>query len=383
MPGFLLVGHAGFYNRGFAAIVRSTVGLLRQRRPECSVTVASSSSEQDKPHSAADGLQVIRQLVGAQRFSRIWFRRKIVRLLANVPHAGPTPTHPAVRKAMAKVDVVLSIGGDNHSADHGRPRRLRSLYPCRSAHRQWGCGRPRGRALRPVPSGSHGAPNDRWSDHRGTRSDLRRQLRQQGHRTHSTHIPASRPAAGLCMAIPIGLVSGLSEPLLVLWLGEEFRSAATLLLLLVAHLAVNVSVAPLFGINQAANRVRLPTLVQVGMGVVSAVLAITLARVSGWGMYGVAAAGAIVLTTKNAVFTPAYAAYVPRRPLTTLSRAMLLAVALTAALAAGLRALSGWVVVASLSTLVAVALASCIFSVALILLLGRGARDARSARPQA
>jgi membrane protein EpsK len=39
-------------------------------------------------------------------------------------------------------------------------------------------------------------------------------------------------------------------------------------------------------------------------------LALLLAGPVGWGMYGVAAAGAIMLTVKNFIFTPLYAAHI-------------------------------------------------------------------------
>jgi membrane protein EpsK len=46
------------------------------------------------------------------------------------------------------------------------------------------------------------------------------------------------------------------------------------------------------------------------MGVLNLILAIVLATFFGWGVYGVAIAGAVVLTAKNALFTPIYAAII-------------------------------------------------------------------------
>jgi membrane protein EpsK len=43
------------------------------------------------------------------------------------------------------------------------------------------------------------------------------------------------------------------------------------------------------------------------LGIGNFALAVILALFSGWGYYGVAAAGAIVLTLKNVIFTPWYA----------------------------------------------------------------------------
>ncbi len=161
---------------------------------------------------------------------------------------------------------------------------------------------------------------------------------------------------GLAMAIPIGIVCGLSEPLLVLWLGEEFRVVAPLLILMVVHLAVNIAVTPLFGINQATNSVKWPALATCGFGLASIALAVVLAGPAGWGMYGVASAGALVLTLKNSLFTPAYAAHVLGTQPARFARAMLPAVPVTLALAIALWFSSRWL---SINTLPALAAAAC------------------------
>lgn len=119
---------------------------------------------------------------------------------------------------------------------------------------------------------------------------------------------------GLAMALPIGLVCGSSRSLLQAWLGPDFASLAPLLSLMTAHLAINLGYLPLHGINTATNQVRLPGIVQLAMGAANLALALLLAGPARWGVYGVAGAGAIVLTFKNTVFTPIYAAHVLKLP---------------------------------------------------------------------
>jgi membrane protein EpsK len=51
------------------------------------------------------------------------------------------------------------------------------------------------------------------------------------------------------------------------------------------------------------------------MGVANLGLALLLAGPAGWGLYGIAAAGAIMLTAKNVCFTPAYGAHILGKPL--------------------------------------------------------------------
>lgn len=127
---------------------------------------------------------------------------------------------------------------------------------------------------------------------------------------------------GLTMALPIGFLCGSAAPLLVLWLGSEFQSLAWLSVVLTAHLSINLAVLPLFGINVAFNKVRVPGITTMVLGVCNIGLAITFVNM-GWGAVGIAAAGAVVLTAKNALFTPIYAAYIQKLPWWTFVTAML------------------------------------------------------------
>jgi membrane protein EpsK len=112
----------------------------------------------------------------------------------------------------------------------------------------------------------------------------------------------------LFLALPIGLICGLAQPLLVRWLGADYAQWGPLLALMVFHLCVNVAVYPIFTVQGAANRVRVPAIVTCVMGAGNALLAVALTY--RMGMYGVALGGAIMLTAKNVVFSPLYAARV-------------------------------------------------------------------------
>ncbi|MHB9129639.1 MAG: lipopolysaccharide biosynthesis protein [Armatimonadota bacterium] len=131
---------------------------------------------------------------------------------------------------------------------------------------------------------------------------------------------------GYLIALPIGLICGLAHPLLVTWLGPSFGHLAPLLQLMTIHLAVNLALQPIFLVFVATNTVRTPGIVSCVMGVMNLGLAFLLAGPAEWGMYGVAAAGAIMLTLKNAIFTPLYGAHVLQVPRLTFMREMLLIV---------------------------------------------------------
>jgi membrane protein EpsK len=141
-----------------------------------------------------------------------------------------------------------------------------------------------------------------------------------------TLIRVSRSAVklmGLSMALPIGLVCGFAPALLTVWVGSEFSSLALLMIVLIGHLAINLAVLPLFSINVAYNRVKIPGVLTLFMGIGNFLLAIILSLYTGLGYYGVAVAAAIVLTLKNALFTPWYATKVMGVSAHTFSRAML------------------------------------------------------------
>ncbi len=120
---------------------------------------------------------------------------------------------------------------------------------------------------------------------------------------------------GIALALPVGALCGLARPLLHTWLGPEFEQFAPLVWLIIGPLCVNLSITSLFAVQTAANQVRAPGLVSVITGAASVLLAIILVRTTGWGMYGVATASAIMLTLRNGCYTPWYAARILRRPM--------------------------------------------------------------------
>lgn len=122
---------------------------------------------------------------------------------------------------------------------------------------------------------------------------------------------------GLAMALPIGIICGFAGPILNVWIGPDFVPLAALMSLMTIHLCVNLTVLPLFNVQQATNNVKWPGITMIVAGVLNLGLAIFLAGKMQWGLFGVAAAGAIVLSLKNAVFTPIYNAWILKKPFVT------------------------------------------------------------------
>ena len=113
---------------------------------------------------------------------------------------------------------------------------------------------------------------------------------------------------GLAMALPVGLVCGLSPELLTIWVGPEYANLAPLVVLLTGHLAITSSVQPLFSVNVAHNKVRVPGMMTLLLGMANLVLAIVIPLLTGWSFYGVAFAGTLIYFFRNTLFIPWYTA---------------------------------------------------------------------------
>ncbi len=110
------------------------------------------------------------------------------------------------------------------------------------------------------------------------------------------------------LALPIALLCANANHILRMWLGEGFSDCSLLFTVLTIHLCINTSVYPLFHLFAASNSVRIPALVTFFMGIVNVTASYLLGVSAGMGALGVALATAIVLSLKNAFFTPIYSA---------------------------------------------------------------------------
>jgi membrane protein EpsK len=175
---------------------------------------------------------------------------------------------------------------------------------------------------------------------------------------------------GLVMALIVGLVCGFSGPLLQLWLGPTFGSMAPLLILMAIHLAINLATYPLYAVPLAANRVKVPGLVTLGIGVLNLVLALLFTMAFGWGLYGLALAGVVSLTIRRFVFTPLYVASILNQPWHTYFQRMPAIICATlATIGLGRVVIWSWNISTWLHLAIAAAMVSSLFIAATYLLL--------------
>ncbi|RYZ98793.1 MAG: hypothetical protein EOP47_18450 [Sphingobacteriaceae bacterium] len=112
----------------------------------------------------------------------------------------------------------------------------------------------------------------------------------------------------LFIACVVGVLCVISGDLLRLWVGKEFVSMKWLFIVVLLPLPINLGVQPLFSLNRAFNKVKIPGLFTLAMGIANLVLAVCLVKYTTLGLWGVAIASGIVLTLKNFVFMPLYVA---------------------------------------------------------------------------
>ena len=117
---------------------------------------------------------------------------------------------------------------------------------------------------------------------------------------------------GLTLALPIGFISGLAKPFLKVWLGSEYQTMAWVLIVLVFHLSVNLITSPFYNIQLTLNKLMVPALVKVSLGLLNFYLAINLSRK--YGPIGIATAGALIITLENLFIWPIYTAKIMNFP---------------------------------------------------------------------
>ncbi|MBP7497929.1 MAG: oligosaccharide flippase family protein, partial [Bacteroidales bacterium] len=114
----------------------------------------------------------------------------------------------------------------------------------------------------------------------------------------------------LLLAFPIGLLCGFGSSFLNIWLGQDYIKYTPLLWLMTGHLIINLGIQPLYSISNACNKVRFPAIITLALGIINVILAILLAKVPQLGIYGVALAGALILTLKSTLFITIYSAHI-------------------------------------------------------------------------
>ena len=104
----------------------------------------------------------------------------------------------------------------------------------------------------------------------------------------------------------VGILSGLADPLLSVWLGQDFARFSPYLILLISFLVLDLSNLPLISIHVTFNKVKLPSIINFIAGILRVVLAVVFISWTSLGLWGVIISEGIVVLIKNICFIIPY-----------------------------------------------------------------------------
>ncbi|MEZ8658697.1 hypothetical protein AB6D68_06235 [Vibrio cyclitrophicus] len=110
--------------------------------------------------------------------------------------------------------------------------------------------------------------------------------------------------------IPVVIFICFNEILLNYWLGSGYEYLNILSYILIVPLFVNTTVLPLFTINTAFNKVKIPGQMSIAFGIIYVLMSIYMYKYTGLGQYSIAVSSMLAITLKNAFFTPIYTALI-------------------------------------------------------------------------
>lgn len=116
MKTVLMIGHAGFGNRGCETIVASTVGLIKAQYPDVRIILISRDAVNDCKYPP-----IVDEILPdfARRWSLDWDLSQLLKHLGRTNQAYDL-RYRYLTAVIARADIILSIGGDNYCYEHPR-----------------------------------------------------------------------------------------------------------------------------------------------------------------------------------------------------------------------------------------------------------------------
>ena len=119
----------------------------------------------------------------------------------------------------------------------------------------------------------------------------------------------------LIIGYPVSFLSGASEPILVIWLGDDFSGLSNIMWIMLAPWVITVGVRPLFGVFTGMNKVVIPAIVTLTVGLVNILSIYIFVKILGYGLEGVALSLLLCFSVKNMFFTTIYSAIITKQKL--------------------------------------------------------------------
>lgn len=122
-------------------------------------------------------------------------------------------------------------------------------------------------------------------------------------------VKKSIKVVGLFIAIAIGLLIVYSDAFYTLWVpGEDANNLHWLTVVTVAPMIFGGSINPVFGLFATANKLRVPSFVLLGAGILNTAVVFILLKTTNLGIWAIALTSAIQGGLRNALFSPIYGA---------------------------------------------------------------------------
>jgi O-antigen/teichoic acid export membrane protein len=116
---------------------------------------------------------------------------------------------------------------------------------------------------------------------------------------------------GLLMMLPVVFIAGAAKWILAIWLGRNFAALDFLLVMMLFSVFMETACRPLYSLNFASNKIRIPAVVTILLGTMNVLLVVVFVKL-GLGLTGVALAGLISLNLRGLLFTPVYSALIQK-----------------------------------------------------------------------
>ena len=115
-------------------------------------------------------------------------------------------------------------------------------------------------------------------------------------------------ALAILIAVPVGILSGLADSVITLWIGSQYLFIKNFLIISIGFLIVNVATTPLLAVAIAYNKVKYPGIISLILGLLSSLTTIFGVIYTGYGLYVMVLISGVFLTIKNGFFIPVYIA---------------------------------------------------------------------------
>ena len=116
---------------------------------------------------------------------------------------------------------------------------------------------------------------------------------------------------GMLIGLPIGFLAIFSDVFYDLWVpGQDSQFLYWLTLFSVIPMVLGGSINPIFGIFTTTNKLKVPSLVVLGAGIIQVIVIVLLLKTTSLGIWAIVFTSLAQSVLRNSIFTPIYGAYV-------------------------------------------------------------------------